>query len=117
MFPVGAAVNSVPPRTRRTRVLESALKRGLSVDWAKLYDAITKPVPIATALVFSGSTSFLLFANGSTLDKLGLSQKVTEYRWLALLSGLSPLITRQKQKTSSLGRLRGLSGGNGRRSY
>src|SRR5437773_6416998 len=36
---------------------------------------------------------------------------------LALLSGLSPLVTRQKQKTSSLGRLRGLSGGNGRRSY
>src|SRR5437899_1520804 len=28
---------------------------------------------------------------------------------LALLSGLSPLVTRQKQKTSSLGRLRGLS--------
>ncbi len=53
--------------------------------WTKFYEAITKPLPIATSFVFLGITSFLLFASDSTLDKLDLSHKVTEYRWLVAL--------------------------------
>jgi len=51
------------------------------------------------------------------MDSTKKTARIAGLLYLALLSGLSPLVTRQKQKTSSLGRLRGLSGGNGRRSY
>jgi hypothetical protein len=51
-------------------------------DWTKFYEAITKPLPIASSLFLLGATSFLLFGSPSILDKLGLSHAVTEYRWL-----------------------------------
>src|SRR5206468_1329564 len=74
----------------------------------------------------SGGTRQVLLVDRETLEAVELQpgmlrESITSdglnVNSLALLSGLSPLVTRQKQKTSSLGRLRGLSGGNGRRSY
>jgi hypothetical protein len=50
-------------------------------DWTKFYEAITKPLPIASSLFLLGATSFLLFGSPSSLDRLGLSHAV-EYRWL-----------------------------------
>jgi Super-infection exclusion protein B len=49
--------------------------------WLKFYEAITKPLPVASALFLSVSTSFLLFASDPTLARLGLSRVVTNYRW------------------------------------
>jgi hypothetical protein len=50
--------------------------------WIKFYEAITKPLPVASALFLIVSTSFLLAAPDSTLAKLGMSHVVADYRWV-----------------------------------
>jgi superinfection exclusion protein B len=51
-------------------------------DWIKFYEAITKPLPVASSLFLFVATSFLLLASGPTLAKLGLSLATTDYRWV-----------------------------------
>src|ERR1700730_13371843 len=51
-------------------------------NWLKFYEAITKPLPVASALFLTVSTSFLLTASDSTLAKLGMSHVVADYRWV-----------------------------------
>lgn len=54
-------------------------------NWAKFYETITKPLPIASSLFLLAATSFLLFGGASALDKLGLSDTIAEYRWVVAL--------------------------------
>lgn len=51
-------------------------------NWLKLYEAVTKPLPLASSLFLFLATSFLLLANDSTLTSLGLSPKISEHRWV-----------------------------------
>jgi hypothetical protein len=54
-------------------------------NWLKFYEAITKPLPVASSLFLLVATSFLLFGSAPTLNKLGLSNTITEYRWIVAL--------------------------------
>lgn len=54
--------------------------------WIKFYEAVTKPLPVASALFLFLSTSFLLFAPDAALTKLGLSRVIANYRWAVGLS-------------------------------
>jgi hypothetical protein len=49
--------------------------------WIKFYEAVTKPLPVASTLFLLVSTSFLLAAPDSTLARLGLSSTIANYRW------------------------------------
>jgi len=51
-------------------------------DWAKFYEIITKPLPIASSLFLFVATLFLLLASDRMLAKLGLSAAITDYRGL-----------------------------------
>jgi hypothetical protein len=49
--------------------------------WIKFYEALTKPLPVASALFLFVSTSFLLASSDSILARLGLSHLVVTYQW------------------------------------
>lgn len=50
--------------------------------WIKFYEAITKPLPVTSALFLIVSTSFLLVAPESALGKLGMLRVIADYRWV-----------------------------------
>jgi hypothetical protein len=51
-------------------------------SWLKFYEAITKPLPVASSLFLIISTSFLLTASDAMLAGLGMSRIAADYRWV-----------------------------------
>ena len=49
--------------------------------WLRFYEAITKPLPVASSLFLAVSTGFILFGPTPILTKLGASHVITDYRW------------------------------------
>lgn len=54
----------------------------MNLDWAKLYEALTKPLPVTSSLFLLVLSSLLLFGPSRLGETLGLSLVLTQYRWM-----------------------------------
>src|SRR6266852_1473720 len=53
----------------------------MNLDWAKLYETLTKPLPIASSLFLLVLSSLILFSPTRFGEALGMSFILGQYRW------------------------------------
>jgi hypothetical protein len=63
-------------------------EKGEMKEWAKLFEALTKPLPVATSLFLLAASSLLLFTPPRFTKSLGMEFVFDHYRWVVGLAFL-----------------------------